>query len=107
MIEDTAAYFGTSKTAMFLRYREYGDFPVMILFIENGIIKWEQTSTDFSYKYLSLNSAGPSYTVAGNGHCRGVEEKTPEKVEAIEWFLKDYVAKQEAHRQLWNNVSYY
>ena len=101
LIESVAAYFGTSKTATFLRYREYGAFPVMILFIESGIIKWKQHSQDFPYKWLNLNSKVPAYTVAGDQHYRGVLEAHPEKVDAIEWFPDDFNAQREPHRKLW------
>jgi len=101
LIERTAAYFGTSKTATFLRYREYGEFPIMILFIENGIIKWKQSSTDFPFKWLSLGSIVPSFTVAGDQHYRGVAEAEPAKVDAIEWFPEDYKAQNEPKSKLW------
>ena len=47
LIENVAGYFGASKTATFLRYKELGDFPVMIIFIENGLIQWKTASDDF------------------------------------------------------------
>ncbi|WP_276483770.1 ImmA/IrrE family metallo-endopeptidase [Paraflavitalea pollutisoli] len=101
LIENVAAYFGTSKTATFLRYREHGEYPVMVVFIENGVIKWKQHSNDFPYKWLPTGTPLPSYTVAGDHHYRGVIEPTPEKVHAIEWFPEDYTAQREPNRKLW------
>jgi Zn-dependent peptidase ImmA (M78 family) len=101
LIEQTANYFGTSKTATFLRYREHGEYPVMIIFIENGIIKWKQCSTDFPFQWLVLGTHVPSYSVAGDQHFRGVVEKEPAKVDAIEWFAEDYKAQRNLQAKLW------
>ncbi|NLU92650.1 ImmA/IrrE family metallo-endopeptidase [Chitinophaga sp. Ak27] len=101
LIESVATYFGTSKTATFLRYREHGEYPVMVIFVENGVIKWKQPSDDFPYKWLSLDTRLPSYTVAGDHYYRQVLEPVPEKVDAIEWFPEDYTAQREPHRKLW------
>jgi Zn-dependent peptidase ImmA (M78 family) len=90
LIEQTAAYFGSSKTATFLRYRNLGDFPVMIIFIENGIIKWKSLSPDFPFKWLPLGSKVPVYTVAGDYYYYNTEERNPVKIDAIEWFPEDY-----------------
>ena len=73
----------------------------MIVFIEDGQIRWKQHSKDFPYKWLVLNSPLPSYTVAGDHQYRGVVESAPEKVDAIEWFPDDYAAQREPTRKLW------
>lgn len=101
LIEEVAEYFGASKTATFLRYRDLGDFPVMIIFIEDGIIKWKSHSTDFPYKWLPLGSKLPAYTVAGDYYYRQVEEKKPAKVDAIEWFPEDYACQRDGKAKLW------
>lgn len=90
LIDEIAAYFHASKTATFLRYRDLGDFPVMILFIENGIIKWKSHSKDFPFKWIDRGAKVPPLTVAGDYYYNGVEEEKPAKVDAIEWFPEDY-----------------
>lgn len=101
LIEEIASYFGASKTATFLRYRELGEFPVIIIFIENGIIKWKSPSDDFPYKWLTYGIKVPPYTVAGDYYYRQVEENRPAKVNAIEWFPDDYVCQQNENAKLW------
>lgn len=101
LIETVAEYFGASKTATFLRYRELGDYPVMIIFIENGMIKWKSSSPDFPYKWLTLGSNVPSYTVAGDFFYKNIKEKKPEKVNAIEWFPDDSQCQREKNAKLW------
>jgi hypothetical protein len=101
LIEEVANFFGASKTATFLRYRELGDFPVMIIFIEDGIIKWKTCSEDFPFKWLPLGSKLPPFTVAGDYFYKQVEEKRPAKVDAIEWFPEDYSCQKNSRTTLW------
>jgi len=88
-IEEIAEYFGASKTATFLRYKDLGSFPVMIVFIEEGIIKWKSCSEDFPFKWLPYQSKLPALTVAGDYYYHQVKEDKPVKVDAIEWFPED------------------
>lgn len=101
LINDVSGYFNASKTATILRYRDLGDFPVMIIFIEDGILKWKSYSKDFPYKWLTLGSKLPPYTVAGDFYYRQVEEDKPEKVDAIEWFPEDYACQKDDGAKLW------
>lgn len=105
VISDVASYFGASRTAAFLRYRDLGKFPVMVILIENGIIKWKNPSEDFPFKWLTLNEKVPSFTVAGDYFYRQNEEQNPEKVLAIEWFPEDFNAQRNPGQQLWEQCS--
>jgi Zn-dependent peptidase ImmA (M78 family) len=90
LIQEIAEYFQVSITAAFLKYKDIGDYPLMVIFIEDGIVKWKQSSKDFPLQYLPLKSKVPAWTVAGeffNG--KGLEEK-PELIDAIEWFPEDH-----------------
>jgi hypothetical protein len=101
LIEQTAAYFGVSLTAAFLKYKDLGDFPIMVIYLENGIVKWKQSSSDFPFQWLPINGKVPAYTVAGDYfNNKGLEAK-PEKVDAIEWFPSDFKLKNEPDWQLW------
>lgn len=102
LIEETAGYFDASKTATFLRYRDLGDYPIMIMFIENGIIKWKTHSKDFPFKWIEHAAKVPAFTVAGDYFYKGVEEAKPAKVDAIEWFPEDYnLLRGNATQKLW------
>lgn len=101
-IEDVAEYFGASKTATFLRYKDLGSFPIMIIFIENGIIKWKSCSEDFPFKWIPYQSPLPALTVAGDHYYHQVKESKPVKVDAIEWFPEDrYFKNGNDQTQLW------
>lgn len=101
LIEEAAEYFRASKIATFLRYRDLGDFPVMIIFIKDGIIKWRSYSEDFPYKWLTIGNKLPAYTVAGDYFYRKVEENIPAKVDALEWFPEDYICQGNEGAKLW------
>jgi len=58
----------------------------MVIFIEDGIVKWKQASHDFPFQYLVINSKVPVYSIAGDYFNNQTIETKPEKVNAIEWF---------------------
>ena len=89
LIEEIADYFKASKTATFLRYKDLGSFPVMIIFIEDGVIKWKSYSEDFPFKWIPYQTKVPALTVAGDYYYHQVKEDRPVKVDAIEWFPED------------------
>jgi len=93
LIEDVADYFKASLTASFLRYVHLGDFPLMVVFIDKGIIEWKQSSADFPFPYLPLKNKVPAYSVAGDFVYNNVPlGDRPEKVDVIEWFPEDHQA---------------
>ena len=90
LIRDIADFFGTSQTATLLKYRDLGDFPVSIIYMEKGIIKWKAESSDFPLKFLQYGSKVPEGSAAGdffNG--QGLEDK-PVLVDALDWFPEDF-----------------
>lgn len=101
LIEEVAEYFGASKTAAFLRYRDLGQYPVMIIFIENGHIKWRSHSKDFPLTWIEQNAKVPAWTVAGDLFYKQVKEEKPAKVDASEWFPTDYRIKYNTNLKLW------
>ena len=101
LIEEISKYFQVSLLAAFLRYVNLGWYPVMIVFIEDGIVKWKQCSTDFPFQFLPYNSKVPAWTVAGDYFNNGRLESHPEKVDAIEWFPEDFNIKNKHGWKLW------
>ncbi len=101
LIEEIANFFGASKTATFLRYKDLGPFPVMLVFIEDGVIKWKSHSRDFPYTWLVKGSKVPPFTVAGDYYYKNTEEKKPAKVDAMEWFPEDYKCQKDEKPKLW------
>ena len=90
-IEELAHKFQTSKTATLLRYRDLGSYPIALIFIDNGVVKWTQYSQDFVLQFIPNNSNLPINTVAGDVFYRKNNiPKDPELVEAIDWFPQDF-----------------
>ncbi|MES2648113.1 MAG: ImmA/IrrE family metallo-endopeptidase [Bacteroidota bacterium] len=101
LIEQVAAFFSASLTATFIRYSRLGDFPMMIVYIEDGVIRWKMPSKDFPFQYLAYGSKVPSWTVAGDFFNGKSLEKIPVKIEAIEWFPDDYKLQNNENWKLW------
>lgn len=101
LIKEVSTFFKVSMTAAFLRYMRIGKYPLMIVFIEDGIIKWKQESNDFPFPFLPHPATVPAYTVAGDFFNRGRLEEKPEKVDAIEWFPEDFNCQKEPLSKIW------
>jgi Zn-dependent peptidase ImmA (M78 family) len=100
-IQEMSAFFGVSILACFIRFVNHGNYPVMIIFMENGIVKWKHHSDDFPYKFLAYNSPVPVYTVAGDYFQYGRIEQSPEKVKAIDWFPDSTKLRYEPNAELY------
>jgi len=101
LIEETSKFFNVSLLATFLRYTSYGSYPAMVIFMENGIVRWKQASTDFPFQWLPIGSNVPAWTVAGDHFFNNTHEDKPVKVNAIEWFPDDKQIKYKTDWKLW------
>lgn len=101
LIQEMSNYFKTSLTATFLRYTSQGDFPLMIVFIENGHVKWKSCSIDFPFPFITVDSEVPPLTVAGDYFYKSQYENEPEKVDAIEWFPDNFNLQRNPDLELW------
>ncbi len=101
LINDVSHYFNVSKLSAFIKYVSHGDYPVMVIYMEDGFIKWKDHSSDFPFQFLVHNSKIPPLTVAGDYFYHNTFESEPEKIDAIEWFPEDYKIKYQRDFQLW------
>ncbi len=101
LIKSVSIFFNVSITAAFLRYMHVGNYPLMIIYIENGIIRWKQESSDFPFPFLAYPANVPAYTVAGDFFNYGRLEEKPEKVDAIEWFPEDFNCQKVPQSKIW------
>lgn len=100
LIKELSSYFHTSILATFLRFIDCGNYPLMVIFIENGIIKWKKASSDFPFTWIPIGSKLPVYTVAGDLFYNKVSDEDPQTVEALEWFSEDSEIKKKKHWKL-------
>lgn len=101
LIREVSSYFKTSLTATFLRYVACGDYPLMIVFIENGFIKWKRLSNDFPFKFLEYDTRVPELTVAGDYFYNDQHETEPDRVDAIQWFPDNFQLQRDPEYKLW------
>lgn len=101
LIKEVSEYFRTSLLTSFIKYVDIGDFPAMIIYMENNKVIWKKHSKDFPLTYISIGSNVPEYTVAGDYFLRKNIEEEPEKIEAIEWFANDFKIKYYKDLILW------
>ncbi len=101
LIDEVSRYFKVSKLSTFIKYVSTGDYPAMVIYIEDGFVKWKDYSSDFPFQFLVHNSKVPPLTVAGDFFYHNSIESEPDKIEAIEWFPEDYKIKSQKDFQLW------
>lgn len=101
LISRTAEYFQVSSTACALRYIHLGDYPSMIVYVEDSIIRWKQTSNDFPFQFLKLYEKVQPYTVAGDFFIGNGLEDTPVKIDVLEWFPEDFEAQEKSSWQIY------
>lgn len=90
LIKELSDYYKTSLTATLLRYRDLGEYPIAIIYIENGKVQWKQFSDDFILQWLPKGSDVRPGTVAYDVAINKLPpENEPELVDAIDWFPED------------------
>jgi Zn-dependent peptidase ImmA (M78 family) len=90
LIQELAKKFNVSFSACALRFTEIGNHPIMVIYSENGIVKWSKCSANFPF-YVILGWPNiPVNTIAGE-YFRGLNPSSlfkTEEVWAIDWFDK-------------------
>lgn len=90
LIKELSDFYKTSLTATLLRYKDIGEFPIAVIYVENGKVEWKQFSDDFVLKWLPKGSdvrpGTVAYDIAIN---KQPTETEPELVNALDWFPED------------------
>ncbi len=103
IIDALAKKYQVSKTACAFRFAEIGNHPIMIVYAENGTIKWKMESDDFPYKYLLNGKVVPANTVMGEYFQKKNMQDTyqTEQVWAMDWF--NYVHDRDVQRKFFEH----
>jgi len=90
--------YKVSRTACALRFADIGNCPIMVIYAENGHIKWRHSSNDFRYKYLIDDKIIPENTVMGEYFMKNNQLDTykTEIIQAIDCF--NYVADEDVRK---------
>ena len=95
--------YKVSRTACAFRFAEIGNHPIMIIYAENGIIKWNYCSDDFPFKYFINGNIVPKDIVMGeyfNKSSKSDIFKT-EEIWAIDCF--NYVKDSDVNRKFYEH----
>jgi Zn-dependent peptidase ImmA (M78 family) len=97
VIKSLSEYFQTSITATAIRFADIGNHPIMIVFGENGKVKWKWNSEDFPFKYLLYSDKIPENSVMGEYFVKGRSPDKTEDIWPIDWF--NFVKDDDVHRK--------
>lgn len=97
IIKSLSEHFQTSITATAIRFADIGNHPLMIVFAENGKIKWRWNSEDFPFKYLLYSDKIPEDSVMGEYFYQSKQPTGTEDIWPMDWF--NYVKDDDEHRK--------
>ena len=90
LIKNTGSFFESSLTSTLLKYKVLGDFPIAIIFCNNGIVEWSSFSEDFYLQFIPKNMSVPIKSVAYDFYNGEELPDEPEQIEAMDWFYQDF-----------------
>lgn len=103
VIDYLRAEYKISRTARALRFADIGNYPLLIVYAENNIIRWSYSSEDFPFKWMINDKIVPRNTVMGdyfnNNHV--AEVFRTEQVWAIDCFK--YVKDEDLQRKFYEH----
>ena len=88
LIESISKHFGISLSATLFKFVESGNYPIMVIYSQNDIIKYNWCSEEFPYKYLKNDSSNrlPTNTAASEYFNDNIKYDDAEIVAASDWF---------------------
>ena len=103
VIDYLRSEYKISRTACALRFADIGNYPLLIVYAENNIIRWSYSSEDFPFKWMINDKIVPRNTVMGdyfnNNHI--AEVFRTEQVWAIDCFK--YVKDEDRQRKFYEH----
>ena len=103
VIDYLRSEYKISRTACALRFADIGNYPLLIVYAENNIIRWSYSSEDFPFKWMINDKIVPRNTVMGdyfnNNHT--AETFRTEQVWAIDCFK--YVKDEDLQRKFYEH----
>ena len=93
LLKSVADFFQTSITSTLIKYLALGDFPIAIIYCNDGKVEWSSFSNDFLLQYVPKGMDVPENSVAVDFYDGYQLPDEPEPVEALDWFLHDFNVK--------------
>lgn len=88
-IENGARLFETTLTSTSIRYSKFGNYPVAVIYSENGIIKWKSINSAFPFQYVREGEKVNSFSKAYEFYAGNMINKDPYYILPNAWFLHD------------------
>ncbi|MPT35368.1 MAG: ImmA/IrrE family metallo-endopeptidase [Flavobacterium sp.] len=103
LIDHLCSEYNVSRTACAFRFSDIGNHPIMIIYAENGIVKWTHCSNDFPFKSLISNPKVPEDMVMGEyfNKTRKSDIYKTEQIWAIDCF--NFVKKEDTQRKFYEH----
>lgn len=95
LIEELSNKFYTSLTATAFRFTDIGNESLMVVYSQNGFIKWYKPSSDFRFSFYEGRSPIPKGTVTGSYYAKELDDHETEIVVAQKWFHNDWSTKED------------
>jgi len=88
LIDSISTHFGISISATLFRFVESGNYPIMVVYSQNNIVKYKWCSDTFPFKFLNCDSSRkiPINTAASEYFTDETTYKDTEIVFASDWF---------------------
>jgi len=94
--------YNVSITACAFRFAQIGSHPILIIYAENGNIKWTFSSEDFPFKYLlSTSKISDSFVMGEYFNNSSTEISKTQKIWAMDCF--NYVKSEDSNRKFYEH----
>lgn len=90
-----AKLFNTSITATAIRFTQYGNVPIGVVYCQNNFIRWFSKSDQFIYPFFKIQENVPTGTIASRYFKSGTVIKEPQVILPL-WF-SDYNTKTDVY----------
>jgi len=94
LIKLVSNFFQSSITSALIKYRTLGDFPIAIIFCNDGKVEWSSFSDDFYLQYVPKGMIVPINTIANEFYIGNELPDEPEVIYAMDWFSQDFKVEQ-------------
>jgi Zn-dependent peptidase ImmA (M78 family) len=103
LISTLSVQYAVSVIACAFRFAQIGSHPIMIIYGENGLIKWNYASDDFPYKYVLNNPKIPCSFVMGEyfSNINLSEISKTSQIWAVDCF--DYVKNEDSNKKFYEH----
>ncbi|MCT3810475.1 hypothetical protein CMU40_14615 [Elizabethkingia anophelis] len=106
LISSLSKEYNVSITAFAFRFAQIGSHPILIIYAENGNIKWTYPSDDFPFKYL-LNSSKISDSFVMGEYFKNIATEVSKTAQIWAMDCFNYVKNEDINRKFYEHCITY